>query len=235
MKRLLFTALILLLSLSLFAISAQEAKDIALKAADAREDQVTGLWVKPDYEDGLRIFEVDFRVGNKAYEYDISAADGSILSSEHEIRGEWKSGEVGKEEALEIALRDAGYTTSKEVKSLKTRKTRENGLPIWRVTFQDALYKYEYDISSSYGFVEKEYELRRDPASNRSGSVMSQSEAERIFLTLFPAESGNELRIEKDYDDGLYTYEASYYASGYEYDAEIDAVTGQVISFSIER
>ncbi len=234
MKKILITILVTLFTISsIFAVSGEEAKRIALGNAGVSESEVTALRIKNDLEDGVRVYDIEFRAGNKAYEYEVAVADGSIVSVEHEIRNEWKAGVVEKQEAIEIALADAGLTSS-EVKSLKAKSTSDDGHSLWKVTFKDGSYKYEYEIDKAYGSLfSKEYEIQKRLPSNKNGTIMREDAAKEIFLTLFPVESAGEIRVEKDYDDGLHIYEASAYSSGFEYDAEIDAVTGKVISFSL--
>ena len=234
MKKILITILVSLLTISsIFAISGEEAKSIALSNAGVLESEVTSLRVKNDLEDGVRVYDIEFRAGNKAYEYEVAVSDGTIISVEHEIRGEWKAGVVEKQEAIEIALADAGLSSS-DVKSLKARSTSDDGHSLWKVTFKDGSYKYEYEIDKAYGgLFSKEYEALGKIPSNKSGAVMSIEKAREIFFSLFPVESSSEIRIEKDYDDGLHIYEGSAYSAGFEYDAEIDAVNGKVLSFSL--
>ncbi len=61
-------------------ITADEAKSIALAHAGLTAAQVTGLRAEKDLDDGTWEFEVEFRVGNWEYEYEISAESGKILS-----------------------------------------------------------------------------------------------------------------------------------------------------------
>ena len=63
-------------------LTAEEAKSIALAHAGLRADQVTGLRAEKDRDDGLWIFEVEFRQGRLEYEYEIHAQTGKILSWE---------------------------------------------------------------------------------------------------------------------------------------------------------
>lgn len=63
-------------------ITEAEAKAIALAHAGLTEADVTGLRVESDYDDGRAEYKVEFRVGNTEYEYEILAADGSILDFE---------------------------------------------------------------------------------------------------------------------------------------------------------
>ncbi len=62
------------------ALSAEQAKDIALEHAGYTADQVTGLHAVPDMDNGVLRYEVEFRVDYWEYDYDIHADNGTILS-----------------------------------------------------------------------------------------------------------------------------------------------------------
>ena len=40
---------------------------------------------KIDYENGVKVYEIEFKVGNMEYEYDINVVNGAIVSSSAEI------------------------------------------------------------------------------------------------------------------------------------------------------
>ena len=63
-------------------ISASEAKSIALAHAGLTADQVKGLRAEYDRDDGIPEYEVEFRVGNWEYDYEIHAETGKILDWE---------------------------------------------------------------------------------------------------------------------------------------------------------
>ena len=64
-------------------ISADRAKQIALSHAGVSGASFTK--VELDTDDGVRVYEIEFKVGNVEYDYDIDAASGAILSSSSEI------------------------------------------------------------------------------------------------------------------------------------------------------
>lgn len=66
-------------------ISAAEAKSIALSHAGLTEAQVKGLRAEYDRDDDRPEYDVEFRVGNMEYEYEIHAETGKILSWDKEI------------------------------------------------------------------------------------------------------------------------------------------------------
>lgn len=60
-------------------ISEDEARAAALSHAGLSESEVTSVRVEQDYDDGRLIYEVEFYTADKEYEYEVNAADGSIL------------------------------------------------------------------------------------------------------------------------------------------------------------
>ena len=64
-------------------ISADRAKQIALSHAGVSGASFTK--VELDTDDGVRVYEIEFKVGNVEYDYDINAISGAILSSSSEI------------------------------------------------------------------------------------------------------------------------------------------------------
>jgi len=64
-------------------ISVEEAKQIALSHAGVGSARFTKA--KLDYENGIKVYEIEFKVGNMEYEYDINVSNGAIISSSAEI------------------------------------------------------------------------------------------------------------------------------------------------------
>ncbi len=86
-------AVVSLFSLSISAlaadISAEKAKEIALKDAGYRADEVVYIKAEYDVEDGRRVWNVDFHAEDEKgrvrdYDYEIAAADGRILEKDWE-------------------------------------------------------------------------------------------------------------------------------------------------------
>lgn len=55
------------------------AKAAALKHAGIAEADVNTIKIKLDFDDGLAVYEVDFYSGEMEYDYEINAADGTIM------------------------------------------------------------------------------------------------------------------------------------------------------------
>ena len=60
-------------------LTCDEAKAIALNHAGFTAGQVNGLRAEKDYDDGVPVYDVEFRVGQYEYDYEIHAGSGRIL------------------------------------------------------------------------------------------------------------------------------------------------------------
>ncbi|MBQ6885347.1 MAG: PepSY domain-containing protein [Clostridia bacterium] len=70
-------------SMNLMAgITANDARDAALKHAGLDESQVSDVDVDLDRDNGKLIYEVDFNSGNTEYDYDIDAESGAVISAD---------------------------------------------------------------------------------------------------------------------------------------------------------
>ena len=68
-------------------IGSEKAKSIALNHAGVTSSTAKFVKVERDRDDGRLLYEVEFYAGNKEYDYEILAADGTILSYDADIEG----------------------------------------------------------------------------------------------------------------------------------------------------
>lgn len=144
-------------------ISAHKAKSIALTDAGVSESSALGLRVKQDWDDGVAIYEVEFRYNGAEYEYDIRSSDGSILKSERDDDNDYSyaavpsaSGSlVGEAAAQSAALTHAGVKES-DTSYLSCRLEYDDGrVECYEVEFQAGTTQYEYEIGPYDGAVWK--------------------------------------------------------------------------------
>ena len=64
-------------------ISVEKAKQIALSHAGVGSARFKKA--KLDYENGIKVYEIEFKVGNLEYEYDINVSNKAIISSSVEV------------------------------------------------------------------------------------------------------------------------------------------------------
>ena len=173
-------------------LTAEEAQAIALEHAELSADQVTGLKAKKDRENGVLVWEVEFRSGDYEYDYEIHAETGEVVKWDKEFDppkapkppvtdpvvteppvGEELPAEtlppveaptlLTREEAQAIALDHAGLT-AEQVLCLKAHKDQEDGILIWEVDFHFEEMEYDYEIHAVTGEVLKaEKERDNDP------------------------------------------------------------------------
>ena len=70
-------------------IGQEKAKEIAFTKAGVTATTVSELEVELDCDDGVLVYEVEFRSGNNEYEYDIHAKDGTIVKENAEIEDDY--------------------------------------------------------------------------------------------------------------------------------------------------
>lgn len=246
-------------------ISADKAKSIALADAGVSESNALGLRVKQNWDDGMAIYEVEFRCNGAEYEYDIRSADGAILKSERDDDNDYyyttapsASGSlVGEAAAQSAALTHAGVKES-DTSYLSCHLEYDDGrVECYEVEFQAGSTQYEYEIGPYDGAVWKaERETRAAvPASGSttgtsgtttgstsgttsgSSSVISAEAAKSAALAHAGVSASNvyEFKCELDRDDGVTLYEVEFKSGGMEYEYEIDATTGAVLKAEQDR
>ena len=136
------------------AVTKEEAIKTALKDAGVKQKETTYLYVHLDHDDGAEIYEVEFMVGNKEYDYDIDANTGKILSKDFDIEdiggAVTTEGAVTKDQAKEIAVKDAGFSV-KDVTFKKVKQEFDDGIEKIKVEFINGDIEYEYEIDAKTG------------------------------------------------------------------------------------
>lgn len=149
-------------------ISGNEAKAIALKHAGVSEKDARITQIKLDRDDQRMVYDVEFYVGNKEYDYEIDAVTGKILSYDYDIEGfnipqnnkpnnnnnnqnnNAQNNYIGKEKAERIALNHASLAPS-QVKRLRSELDNDDGRWVYQVEFDYGTNEYEYDIDAYTG------------------------------------------------------------------------------------
>lgn len=61
------------------------AKEIALTHAGVAESDISNYTCKADFEDGIQVYDIQFRAGALEYEYEIDPASGSVRKAQTEV------------------------------------------------------------------------------------------------------------------------------------------------------
>ncbi len=145
-------------------IGEEEAKAAALMHADLKESEVTFLSVKLEKDDGRYVYDVEFYVGTKEYDYEIDAYSGEIVSYDYDIEN-YNAAKAGKnktdsakqndvsltlEEAKVIALEKAGVS-EKDVVFTETSFEHDDGFACYQIDFISGTTEYEIEIDANSG------------------------------------------------------------------------------------
>lgn len=141
-------------------IGSEKAKSIALNHAGVTSSTAKFVKVERDRDDGRLLYEVEFYAGNKEYDYEILASDGTILSYDADIEGyripsstsSSSSGYISVERAKEIALQHAGLSSS-GVNFDKAEFDHDDGRAEYEIEFHHNFREYEYTIDAASGTI----------------------------------------------------------------------------------
>lgn len=143
---------------------------------------------------------------------------------------------IGVTAARDIALNHAGISLS-DVTHLECELDCDDGRMVYDVEIKAGGMEYEYEIDAESGSIlhydsEIDNESTLDPTQRPDLSQhIGEDEAKRIALNHAGLQESDvtRLRIKLDEEDGMVIYEVEFHANGYEYDYEIDAVSGRII------
>lgn len=138
-------------------IGAEKAKEIALQHAGVSASNAVFVKAEREYDDGRLTYDVDFYAGNKEYDYEILASDGTILSYDADIEGyripsSSSSSNIGAEKAKQIALQHAGLSAS-DVNFVKVEFDYDDGRAEYEIEFHHNFREYEYTIDAASGTI----------------------------------------------------------------------------------
>lgn len=139
------------------AVDEAKAKQIALDHAGVSESDTAFLLVKPDYDDGVAVYDVEFYVAatNSEFDYEIDAATGEIRSYDYDAenyapaqQGTAASGQTMSEaEIRAIALAKVPGATENDIRLNLDRddgRLRYEG----KIIYQGMEYDFEIDAYS---------------------------------------------------------------------------------------
>lgn len=220
-------------------IGYDKAKEIALNHAGVTD--VTNYQVEMDYDEVI-VYEIEFRADNAKYEYEINATTGDIMeydidnhknvndsnnnsSNNNTGNNTNNNSTISRDRAKEIALSHAGITGN--VSNYKIELDDNS----YEIEFRYNNKEYDYDISLSGKIlkysIDNDYD---DDDYNETHASISRDKAKEIALNHAGVSDVYNFKIELD--DNKYEIE---FRVGYqEYEYEINATTGKIISYEID-
>ena len=157
-------------------IGESKAKKIALRHAGIETNNIYDYEWDFDSDDGVLVYEIEFKSGGYEYDYEINAVNGSIIKSEKEYCDTEISSDsqqktdnktdktVGEQllspaQAKSIALNHAKLKAA-DITEYKCETDTDDGSSIYEIEFKSGGYEYDYEINAVNGNIiksEKEY------------------------------------------------------------------------------
>ena len=136
-------------------ISSAKAGQSALSHAGLTQQQVSGLRIELDHDDGM--YEVSFRTADAKYEYDINAYSAAVTGFEKETlrsaaEATGAAAFLAPEKARDIALRHAGVTIA-QAADLEVELEKDD--QEYEVSFHAGGQEFEYNIGARSGTILK--------------------------------------------------------------------------------
>lgn len=144
---------------------------------------------------------------------------------------------IGTAKALEIALTDAGLKNS-QVTMIRNQLEKNDSRYRYNVEFYTSSKEYDYKIDAVTGTiisVDNDAD-HYDRNQNTNGSYIGEDKAKKIALTDagLKASQVTMIQCKLEKDDGHWQYDVEFYTGSQEYDYEIDAITGTILSIDYE-
>lgn len=246
-------------------IGLETAKAAAIKHAGVSASEAEFTKAKLDYDDGVAEYDIEFTANSMKYEYEIKAADGSVLefSAETTSYGSTQTSQSAQTpqggptsqdtQTASQSTQSSQATTNSSISESEAKQIVLNhaGFSEAQVTFTQCKLDYdngvaEYDIEFTANAKHYEYEIRASDGKVLEFSseaipdptgLISESRAKEIALTRagFSASQVSFKKCELDYDNGITKYEVEFTVNGTEYEFEINANTGAILEMDVDH
>ena len=144
---------------------------------------------------------------------------------------------IGDEAARAAALTGAGLSTE-AVTFLGTELASRDGVEYYLVSFTSGDSRYESQVDALSGVViqSESMPLTQSASAPAEASITAEDAKAKALAHAGLAETDvTFIKAELDRDDGRLVYDVEFYTADYkEYDYEIDAVTGEVVSYDYD-
>ena len=147
---------------------------------------------------------------------------------------ETPAGEISREEALAIALENAGVLEG-DAYNVKNETDSDNGIPLYDIEFETDYGDYDFEVAMADGrIVGADYEVDEEWLDALGGNPVTAEEAASIVAGKVSGASAADVDIWEESGDGRGRYEGELFLDGMKYEFEIDPRTGRIFDWNAD-
>lgn len=200
-------------------IGTAEAKNVALENAGLTASQVKFTDVELDDKNGTHYYQVEFTADGKEYEYDIDALTGAIIESKLPAGAQAQQNTASNNNTAGNTTPDTNTAGSSNTNNNTVGSTTPD-----TNTAGSSNTNNNTSNNTSSGIGTASAALTADQAKHKALAHAGLKANQVTFV-----------KSKLDWDDGRQVYDVEFYTSDYkEYDYEIDASTGEVVSYDFD-
>ena len=148
--------------------------------------------------------------------------------------GQGEESSIGEQEALAIALDNAGVPSS-DASRVKVERDRDNGIPLYDIEFETGYGDYDFQVAMDGGaIVGAVYEVDEEHLAALPENPISLEQAAALVQEKVPGSSASDVRLWEEGDDGRTRYEGDLLYGGIKYEFEIDPRTGRIFDWNAD-
>lgn len=234
-------------------VTQEQARETALSDAGVLAADATFTNMELRRDDGMAVYEISFYTADTKYEYEINAETGAIYSKVKEtylpatqegqqttapqpLPSQPGQASISLEEAKNVALSDAGVSPA-DATFTKAQQDYDDGIALYDIEFYTSTHKYEYEVNAANaGILARETE--EFSSGQQGGSAYIGVDQAKSIAAEHAGLSNSTVTFSKaklENDDGMTVYEVEFFYQGTEYDYKIDASTGSILEYDLDR
>ena len=198
-------------------LGVDDATEAALKAAGVAENRASFQSATLETQNGQEFYRIVFTVDGVQYEYNVDALTGMVITSTNDSQGSTAaSSQTPAQPPVAASSSQANDATA-----------ASSNVEIYNGP-NDALSGSQANTGSTNG---------SNQTGNANNAVISSDEAQSIALGHAGLNAADVTVVQNrlEWDDGRQIYDVEFYTADYtEYDYEIDAVTGEILTYDYD-
>lgn len=148
--------------------------------------------------------------------------------------GQGEESGIGEQEALAIALDNAGVPSS-DASRVKIERDRDNSIPLYDIEFETGYGDCDFQVAMDGGaIVGADYEVDEEHLAALPENPISLEQAAALVQEKVPGSSVSDVRLWEEGDDGRTRYEGDLLYGDIKYEFEIDPRTGRIFDWNAD-